>query len=145
MGKPKDKPVDYSKPLDNAKYERFCQEYMVDSNATQAAIRAKYSEKTAQQQGSRLLLNVVISNRIAVLSHKLSKETGISVKMVAEGFRKIATGVITKQLTNKNKLRAYENLGKHVGFYERDNKQKADALGELLSAIDGRTKGLPDK
>ncbi len=37
------------------KQRRFVEEYLVDLNATQAAIRARYSERTAQEQGSRLL------------------------------------------------------------------------------------------
>ncbi|ENG5503925.1 terminase small subunit, partial [Yersinia enterocolitica] len=37
------------------KQELFCREYLKDLNATQAAIRAGYSEKTAQVQSSRLL------------------------------------------------------------------------------------------
>lgn len=44
---------------------RFVSEYLVDLNATQAAIRAGYNAKTAQQQGSRLLLNVVVAAEIA--------------------------------------------------------------------------------
>ncbi len=53
-----------------AKQERFCQEYVIDLNATQAAIRAGYSEKTAKEQGSRLLTNVNLQKRIT----KLQKE-----------------------------------------------------------------------
>ncbi|WP_457301299.1 terminase small subunit [Phyllobacterium sp. P5_D12] len=44
---------------------RFVSEYLIDLNAKQAAIRAGYSEKTAQQQASRLLLNVVVADEIA--------------------------------------------------------------------------------
>ena len=40
-----------------AKEERFCQEYIIDYNATKAAIRAGYKEKSAAVQGSRLLKN----------------------------------------------------------------------------------------
>ena len=36
------------------KQEKFCQEYMIDLNATQAAIRAGYSPKTANEQAGRL-------------------------------------------------------------------------------------------
>ena len=42
----------------------FCVEYVLDLNATQAAIRAGYSEKTARQQGSRLLSNVNVQDEI---------------------------------------------------------------------------------
>jgi phage terminase small subunit len=49
----------------NAKQTRFVEEYLIDLNATQAAIRAGYSERTAQEQSSRLLSNVMIQNEIA--------------------------------------------------------------------------------
>ena len=42
------------------KQQCFVEEYLVDLNATQAAIRAGYSEKTAEQQGARLLGNVKV-------------------------------------------------------------------------------------
>ena len=45
----------------NAKQQIFVKEYLIDLNATQAAIRAGYSAKTANEQGSRLLANVSIS------------------------------------------------------------------------------------
>lgn len=45
----------------NARQQIFVKEYLIDLNATQAAIRAGYSEKTANEQGSRLLANVSIS------------------------------------------------------------------------------------
>lgn len=45
----------------------FCREYLIDLNATQAAIRSGYSEKTANEQGCRLLANVNISQRISEL------------------------------------------------------------------------------
>ena len=41
-----------------AKQKRFCNEYLIDCNATQAAIRAGYSAKTAYSVGQRLLKNV---------------------------------------------------------------------------------------
>ena len=135
--------IDYSDPLKNVRYEKFCQAYLLTGNAAQAARDAGFSEKGAKVKGCMLLKVISIKNRMAALQAQLSEETGISIKMVAEGFRKIATGFLSKELTNKNKLRAYENLGKHVGFYERDNKQKADALADLRSSIDGSTKGIP--
>ena len=42
------------------KQQRFVDEYLIDLNATQAAIRAGYSPKTAQEQSSRLLSNVMV-------------------------------------------------------------------------------------
>ena len=49
------------------KREAFCQEYLVDLNGTQAAIRAGYSEKTANEQAARLLANVSVQQRVAEL------------------------------------------------------------------------------
>ena len=46
-----------SQPLKNAKKELFCQEYLIDLNGTQAAIRATYSPRTAKQQASKMLLD----------------------------------------------------------------------------------------
>lgn len=143
MAKKKTNEVDYSRPLKNDKYERFCQEYMIDSNGTQAAIRAKYSEKTAGSKAVSLLRIVAIQNRLACLRDKLAQETGISVKMVAEGFRKIATGPLGKTLTNKHKLRAYENLGKHTGFYGKDHEQKQNILTDLVKEIWGNDTKIP--
>lgn len=145
MAKNADKEVDYSKPLKNKRYEDFCQFYMKTNNATQAAKDAKYSEKTAYSKGHELLKIVEIKNRLASLRDKLAQETGISVKMVAEGFRKIATGPLGKTLTNKHKLRAYENLGKHTGFYGKDHDQQKTDVSSLIEWIDGKTRGLPGR
>ena len=48
----------------NARQLMFCEEYLTDLNATQAAIRAGYSEKTAEQTASRLLRNVKVQEYI---------------------------------------------------------------------------------
>ena len=48
-----------------AKQQRFCDEYLIDLNATQAAIRAGYSPKTAAQAAARLLTNVKVQEYIA--------------------------------------------------------------------------------
>ena len=45
--------------------ERFVAEYLIDLNATQAAIRAGYSESTAKQQGSRLLTKADVREAVA--------------------------------------------------------------------------------
>ena len=59
------------------KQQRFTEEYLVDLNATQAAIRAGYSAKTAEQQGYRLLTNVQVSAGIAAAQQERSKRTQI--------------------------------------------------------------------
>lgn len=60
-----------------AKQQRFVEEYLVDLNATQAAIRAGYSAATAQEQSSRLLSNVMVSDAVTALKAKRSERTRI--------------------------------------------------------------------
>ncbi|BDQ35920.1 hypothetical protein SYK_02800 [Pseudodesulfovibrio nedwellii] len=59
------------------KQKKFVREYLVDLNATQAAVRAGYSEKTARKQGSRLLTNVDIQKAIQSGVVKREKRTEI--------------------------------------------------------------------
>lgn len=69
---------------------RFVQEYLVDLNATQAAVRAGYSEKTAKQQGSRLLTNVDIAAAVAAQQEKRAEKTEITANMVLEELAMLA-------------------------------------------------------
>ena len=59
----------------NARQSAFVREYLIDFNATQAALRAGYSEKAAQQTGSRLLLNAVVARAIKDSQAKLARRT----------------------------------------------------------------------
>ena len=74
----------------NPKQKRFCDEYVIDLNATQSAIRAGYSEKTAGSQGQRLLQNVEIQTAINALNSKRSAKTGITAERVLSELGKIA-------------------------------------------------------
>ena len=60
-----------------AKQEIFCKEYLIDLNGTQAAIRAGYSEKTAEQQASRMLLNVKVQNRVSELKEARNNQLDV--------------------------------------------------------------------
>lgn len=73
-----------------AKQQRFCDEYLIDLNATQAAIRARYSPKTACEQASRLLANVKVQEVIAVKMAIRSKRTGINQDRVLMEIAKMA-------------------------------------------------------
>ena len=77
------------------KQQRFVDEYLIDLNATQAAIRAGYSAKTANEQGARLLANVSVRNAVSEAKAKRSKETGIDAawvlsRLAAEAFADLA-------------------------------------------------------
>jgi phage terminase small subunit len=73
-----------------AKQKRFCDEYLIDLNATQAAIRAGYSPKTACEQASRLLANVKVQDEIAIEMAERSKRTGINQDRVLMEIAKMA-------------------------------------------------------
>ncbi len=64
----------------NNKHRRFVDEYMVDQNATRAAIAAGYSPKTARAQGCRLLTNADIAPEIRARQNKLSRELNITAQ-----------------------------------------------------------------
>lgn len=64
------------------KQKRFCEEFIIDLNATQAAIRAEYSAKTAQVQSSRLLSNVMVQDYITELKSLRSERTAINADYV---------------------------------------------------------------
>lgn len=64
------------------KQEQFCREYLIDLNATQAAIRAGYSEKTARSISNTLLTKVDIQNRISELKSERNEQLNIDASYV---------------------------------------------------------------
>ena len=70
-----------AKPL-TAKQEMFCLEYLIDLNATQAAIRAGYSEKTAHSIGNENLIKPLIQDRISELNTKRLDSVDLDAKYV---------------------------------------------------------------
>ncbi len=71
----------------NPKQQRFAEEYVVDHNATQAAIRAGYSERTAKQQGSRLLTKVDVIEAVRAKEARLRRKTEVSISSMTEEMR----------------------------------------------------------
>lgn len=72
------------------KQKRFCEEYLIDLNATQAAIRAGYSPKTANEQGSQLLANVSVRTCIDASMAERSKRTGVNQDRVIRELARLA-------------------------------------------------------
>lgn len=100
-----------------AKQKKFVEEYLIDLNATQAAIRAGYSPNTAQEQSSRLLSNVMVKNEIDKAIAERSRRTGINQDRVLRELAKIA----------------FVNPGDVINFDEAT--VKGDAKEEDLAAI----------
>jgi len=125
-----------------AKQQRFCDEYLVDLNATQAAIRAGYSKKTANEQGSRLLTNVsvkeyidkrmaekekaLIADQDEVLKYLTSVLRGESEseEIVIENIGDFTSEARTmkKAPSEKDRLKAAELLGKRYSLFKDNMK-----------------------
>lgn len=116
-----------------AKMQRFCDEYLIDLNATQAAIRAGYSEKYAHTNTPKLLNNTTIKEYIAarmaeksdeliasqdeVLKYLTAVMRGESTASVLARTASGADKVLEKPPDEKERLRAAELLGKRYGLY----------------------------
>jgi phage terminase small subunit len=112
------------------KQERFVEEYLVDLNATQAAIRAGYSPKTANEQASAMLAKPSIQEAVQAQRAKVSERTMRTVDDVMADIGRVrdnAMQIMTDpdtggqvMLSHKDALKALELEGKHLGaFTER--------------------------
>ena len=81
--------ADRDRSMLTPRQQRFVEEYLVDLNATRAAIRAGYSRKTAQEQSSRLLSNVMVAAAVATAQAKRSERTEITQDRVLTELAKI--------------------------------------------------------
>lgn len=159
------------------KQQRFVDEYMVDHNATQAAIRAGYSSKTAKDIASQNLAKLNIQAAIQEASQKQQARTGITADWVLKETHRLASfdprklfdengdlrpihtlddetaaciggvevdrfGSVKVKVWDKNS--ALEKLHKHLGLFERDNKQKF-SLEDLFKSVHAVSPDLAEK
>ena len=115
------------------KQEKFCHEYLVDLNGTQAVIRSGYSENGSRVTAHRLLTNDNIKYRITEIRDEIQREGVESGKImtaeqVLEAFTKVARRVDTQDPKMGDVLKALESLAKHKGLFEQDNRQKAPQI-----------------
>ena len=109
------------------KHELFCQEYIIDGNGAQSAIRAGYAVKGANAHGSRLLAIDSIKVRI----EELRKEIEGSKIATAKEIQELLTERLRVAL-DVDGLRAVEILNKMQGNYEKDNSQKDEVTKHEL-------------
>ena len=107
----------------NPKQARFISEYPKDCNGTQAAIRAGYSPKTAQEQSSRLLSNVKVREAIDKALRERAERVEIDADWVVVNFRNLYLEPLAAN-DYRAAARCLENLGKHAGIFERHQNQK---------------------
>lgn len=121
------------------KQQRFVEEYLIDLNATQAAIRAGYSEKTAKEIGSENLTKPNIAKAITEAQEKLSNKAQVTVEMVVQGLLNEAKD-LSEGSTQSARVSAWAHLGKHLGmFKDKLEHDISDPLKELLQRASGNT------
>lgn len=86
------------------KQRAFIDEFLKDRNATQAAIRAGYSERTAYSAGSRLLKNVEVSSEIERALNRISERAELKAAMVLDEIRKLAFANLSKAFSDDGRL-----------------------------------------
>ena len=111
------------------KQRKFCDEYLVDLNATQAAIRVGYSEKTASEQSSRLLSNVKIQNYIQNKQKKTSDKLEITKEQILQMVFDIAK---SKGERTNDRLKAFEIVNKMLGLNEAEKHEVKEMLEQPL-------------
>lgn len=116
-----------------AKQQRFCEEYLIDCNATQAAIRAGYSKKTAYSIGEQNLKKLEIKNYIDELMEDLKKKSIATADEVMQYLTAVMRGEQTEKtlqlvgegvqtvtdidVSARDRLKAAELIGKRYGLF----------------------------
>lgn len=113
----------------NKKQRAFTVEYVKDRNATQAAIRAGYSAKSAYSQAHDLLKKPEIMEAIEELENAAAARAGITVDAIVERLNKIASNPGEKA---SDRIRADELLGKYLGMFS----EKVQVSGSLNTGAD---------
>lgn len=131
----------------------FCEEYLIDLNATAAAIRAGYTEKSARVTACKMLTNANIGKKISELMAMRSKSTNISAKWVIESLKTVANRCMTEEqvmvrgsdgmepsgeykFDSSGANRSLELIGKHLKLFT-DKIDHTSSDGSM--ALDGLT------
>lgn len=129
------------------KQKRFVEEYVIDNNATQAAIRAGYSEKTAYSIGQENLKKPEVMKAIAKKQKLISEKTEydalawrkdmLEYKKILE--QKVLLGesdesAVVSFTDPTNLMKCMDMLGKHLGAYNNDESGK-DGIEKVAEAL----------
>lgn len=118
--------------LENARHERFCQEYVVDLNATQAYIRAGYSANGAGQSAEKLLKKAEVAARIEELKAGVTQRLELTQEKVISDLEDLKTKAAVAGNFGPA-VRATELIGKHIGMWPtKIDVAGSIALGELV-------------
>ena len=112
--------------------KKFCDEYMLCGNATQAAIRAGYSDKYAGQNADKILKNTNVKEYLAYFQQKVEQKAIKSVEEVQQWWSSIMDNA---DESTKDRLKASELLVKSKGGF-MDHLQ---VKGSLNNPFEGLT------
>lgn len=120
------------------KQERFCQEFVATGNATQSAITAGYSEKSARAVSSRLLTYANVQERIKELTGEIKNEKIIDARKMQE----VLTSIILQE--SEEEVVVVEGIGD--GCSEAVTKKKKPSQSDRIKAIQllARMQGVLD-
>lgn len=110
-------------------------EYLKNPNATQAAIKAGYSKKTAGQIGDRLLKNVQISEAIKQKLNREDAQATLTIDEIVKGLKSEATG----SETGSARVAAWAHLAKYMGMF----KDKGDSQTTIVLNAPDIARGNP--
>lgn len=108
--------------------QRFVEEYLVDLNATRAAVRAGYSERNADKIGSELLGKTRVAQAIQKAQQERSARVQVTQDSVLEGIVR-CTQASEAAEDYRTALKGYELQGKHLGMFT--DKVQQEHSGEV--------------
>lgn len=116
----------------------FAAEYAIDQNATQAAIRAGYSEQTAYSQGSRLLKNVEVQEVIKTQQRTQAQRVDVQVDEIVTGLKMIAADPSAPPAA---RVSAWKALGEYKGMFTTGVREVPPQVLSLLERLRRQSDG----
>lgn len=110
----------------NPKQQRFVDEYLIDNNGAQAAIRAGYSIRTAREQASQILTKDSVRAYLKERSQSIADKLGIDATYVLSTTKEICDG--NKRSQPGVALKAVDLLGKHLKLWQEDDKKQSQNI-----------------
>lgn len=125
------------------KQERFRQEYIKDLNATQAAIRAGYSQKTAREQAARMLSKVSIQEHVTELVQKVADKNELSAEWVLNNLKEVVERCMQKvpviKTIDGERMQAINEEGRAIWKFDSAGANSAlEKLGKYFKLFTDR-------
>ena len=128
------------------KQRKFVSEYLVDLNATQAAIRAGFSEKTAGSMAQKLVAKSHIQDAIHAALAQREKRTLVTVDYVVSSLREVAERCLQRApVTNAKGKHVQDEQGRDVWKFDSAGANRAlELLGKHVNAFGERKEDAPE-